>query len=173
MDEKNPKNEITFDDAVRNAAKRPAVRAVVRNVYCALQEEIDRRRPICKTSGRCCRFDEYGHRLYVTTAEMAVFVSELPSIDSGRRCVTAVTRSLPIFKEPSCPFQVDGLCSVHAIRPFGCRVFFCDETATDWQRAQYELFHRKLKEIHLCMDIPYFYVEWRQALATLGLDRKL
>ena|SRR5437762_13365478 len=68
-----------------------------------------------------------------------------------------------------CPFQVSGLCSVHAIRPFGCRVFFCDSSSTDWQSEQYERHHARLKRLHEELAIPYFYVEWRQALAAVGV----
>ena len=68
-----------------------------------------------------------------------------------------------------CPFQQNKLCSVHGIRPFGCRIFFCDPTATDWQNAQYERFHADLKRLHEQLGVPYQYVEWRQALSALGL----
>ncbi|HZZ44771.1 MAG TPA: hypothetical protein VFE58_17675, partial [Tepidisphaeraceae bacterium] len=71
----------------------------------------------------------------------------------------------------ACPFQEGGLCSVHGIRPFGCRVFFCDETSTEWQREQYEELHGELKKLHEELGVAYFYVEWRAALAVLGLAR--
>src|SRR5688500_16807280 len=120
-------------EAVMSAAERPEVRAAVGRVYAELQSEIDRRRPICEASGRCCRFEAFGHRLYVTTLELAAFIGQL---DSGRAGGTV---------DPGgCPFQAGGLCSVHAIRPFGCRVFFCDSTSDDWQHAQYERFHAML-----------------------------
>ena len=67
----------------------------------------------------------------------------------------------------ACPFQTGTLCSVHKIRPFGCRVFFCDESSTDWQRRQYEFFHAELKRLHDALAVPYFYVEWRHALRVL------
>jgi Fe-S-cluster containining protein len=109
-------------------------------------------------SGRCCRFEEYGHRLYVTTLELAAFVAELPD--------AAGTKD---WDGTGCPFQVNKLCSVHAIRPFGCRVFFCDATATQWQNERYERFHADLKRLHEELDVPYLYVEWRAALVALGL----
>jgi Fe-S-cluster containining protein len=65
--------------------------------------------------------------------------------------------------------QIDGLCSVHPIRPFGCRIFFCDPTAGDWQQQQYELFHAELKQLHDQFEIPYLYLEWRTALRSLGI----
>jgi Fe-S-cluster containining protein len=141
-------------EAVEQAAVRTEVREAIARVYADLQTEIDRRRPKCEMSGRCCRFDEYGHRLYVTTMELAAFLPP-PARGEGTS---------------GCPFQLDGVCTVHAIRPFGCRVFFCDETATDWQHEQYERFHSQIKRLHEQFDVPYVYIEWRAALRELGLS---
>src|SRR5262249_20557183 len=33
-----------------------------------------------------------------------------------------------------CPYQVASLCSVHAVKPLACRVYFCDQTAQQWQQ---------------------------------------
>jgi Fe-S-cluster containining protein len=142
---------------VRAASQRGEVIDAVRELYGSLQAEIDRRRPVCQISGRCCRFDEYGHRLYVTTMELAAFFHDLqtppppPPAGDGR----------------GCPFQINKLCSVHAIRPMGCRLFFCDATAADWQQQQYELFHARLKRMHESLGVPYAYLEWRKALEVL------
>jgi Fe-S-cluster containining protein len=151
-----------MDDAFRQhvlaAAARPEVRAAVGRVYGDLQREIDARRPVCVVSGRCCRFEEYGHRLYVTTMELAAFVHGLgDAVAPGG------------WDGTGCPFQVRKLCGVHAIRPFGCRMFFCDATATQWQNEQYERFHAELKRLHEELGVPYAYVEWRVALGHLGL----
>ncbi len=164
---------------VRSAAARADVREAVARVYSELQREIDARQPICSSSGRCCRFEEYGHRLYVSTLELAGFVSQLPvaselPVVSCRLPAKATSLPLlatgnPQLATSSCPFQIDNLCSVHAIRPFGCRMFFCDPTATQWQNERYERFHAELKRLHGQLDVPYFYVEWRQALAAMGL----
>ena len=143
-------------DAVMQAATRPEVRDALARVYADLQREIDVRKPVCNASGRCCRFEEFGHRLYVTTIELAAFVAELTD-----RSFNA--------NPGGCPFQVDGLCSVHAIRPFGCRVFFCDATSDQWQHQQYERFHGELKRLHEKLAVPYLYVEWREALGALDV----
>jgi Fe-S-cluster containining protein len=145
---------------VIEASRRPQVRAAVRRLYADLQERIDQRRPVCVMSGRCCRFDEFGHRLYVTTAELATFVAELAQAPSGERQP----------KANGCAFQRGKVCTVHALRPMGCRVFFCDSTSTEWQREVYEEFHNRLKELHGELSIPYAYVEWRAACRGLGLD---
>ena len=93
--------------------------------------------------------------------EMATFIAELPGHQA--RPFTSVV-------DPTgCPFEQDNLCSVHPIRPFGCRIFFCDEAVGDWQRQQYERFHAELKRLHDRFDVPYFYVEWRQALKSVYL----
>ena len=164
-------------------------------VYDAVQAEIDARRPLCDMSGRCCNFEAYGHRLYVTTIELAAFSGQLPAAAAGTaRFETAGTRgglALPQWRvdaavQPivpvaaptddgtpstatSCPFQSNNLCGVHEIRPFGCRMFFCDPLATEWQKGLYERFHADIKALHESLGVPYFYVEWRAALRDLGL----
>lgn len=167
-----------LQENVGAAASRMEVRDAVARVYDALQREIDARRPICTASGRCCHFEAYGHRLYVTTLELAAFVAaqsppQLPVVS----CQSPVkTKSLPLLATrnlqlatSNCPFQIGNLCSVHAIRPFGCRIFFCDPTSTQWQNERYEEFHSELKRLHEELNVPYLYVEWRQALTALGL----
>jgi len=150
-------NRWMLAEAVRLAAQRPDVVGAVSRVYVELQREIDARRPICSASGRCCRFEEFGHRLFVTTMELAAFVAQLPEEERA------------VWDGTGCPFQVNKLCTVHTIRPFGCRMFFCDATSTLWQNEQYERFHTELKRLHGEMGVPYHYVEWREALRQLGL----
>ncbi|HWE97893.1 MAG TPA: hypothetical protein VG269_28310 [Tepidisphaeraceae bacterium] len=188
--------ELELREAVMQAADRAPVRDAVRTVYAALQDAIDVRRPICVTSGRCCRFEEFGHRLYVTTMELANFVHEMSVVRgqlsvAGENSKTAPSPgeraaiSLPVFTtdngplttdkkrlttdQPGCPFQVNKLCGVHTIRPFGCRIFFCDETSTQWQHELYERLHADLRRAHDELAVPYHYVEWRFALRSLGL----
>ena len=153
--------------AVNEAAARAEVRAAVGAVYADVRREVDLRRPRCEISGRCCRFEEYGHRLFVTTAELAAFVHGLGDMTGGARPL-ALAPAGP-WDGTGCPFQSNKMCGVHAIRPFGCRMFFCDATSTDWQNDAYERFHDRLKRVHEELAVPYFYVEWRQALKALGL----
>ncbi len=157
MVELDPPAVDRFRFAVVDASQRRDVRDAVENVYRALQDQIDLRRPVCVTSGRCCRFEEFGHRLFVTTMEAASFLHELRSPPSA----------CGLSGKAGCPFQAAKLCTVHSFRPFGCRIFFCDETSTEWQRQQYEFFHSEFKRLHEALAVPYFYVEWRQFLRTL------
>ncbi len=144
----------TFAAAVASAAARPEVIVAIADTYARVQAEIDARRPICEISGRCCRFESYGHRLFVTTAEMAAFVAQLPS----------PSPAIADWDGTGCLFQVAGRCGVHGIRPFGCRIYFCDATSTQWQQDQYERFHAEIRAVHERLEIPYFYVEWREAI---------
>jgi Fe-S-cluster containining protein len=151
-----------FHHSLLAAGERAEVRQAIGSLYQAIQTEIDQRRPVCVVSGRCCRFEEYGHRLFVTTMELACFRHDLQSAASAR------PDSEP-WDGTGCPFQHRKLCSVHAIRPMGCRLFFCDASAQEWQNDLYERFHAQLKRLHDSLEVPYRYMEWRQALQMAGL----
>ena len=151
-------DDVELCRAVMAASVNAEAREAVARVYAELQAEVDRRRPACVVSGRCCRFEEYGHRLYVTTLEVGAFVHGLTAAPPAG------------WDGTGCPFQVRKMCGVHGIRPFGCRMFFCDATAEQWQNEQYERFHAQLKRLHETLAVPYFYVEWRRALRALGLS---
>lgn len=140
------------------AAADPQTDLAIRDIYHALQREIDQRQPVCKQSGRCCRFNSYDHLLYVTGLEIAWGLGQLddPARDRLARA------DLPDMD--GCPFQADRLCSVHAIRPLGCRVYFCDPTAQLWHVQQYEQMLRRFRDLHERFDLPYRYMEWRKGL---------
>ncbi len=110
----------------------------------------------CRNRGECCRFDAYGHRLYVTTVELAYFVRELRdtwrSPDDGHLC----------------PFHVEGRCVARSHRPMGCRVFFCDPATQPQQHAEYERQLAELKSISKDFGVDYRYVEWLSALRTVA-----
>jgi Fe-S-cluster containining protein len=148
---------------VEAAARRGDVIAAVDALYADVQAAIDQRRPVCVMSGKCCRFEEYGHRLFVTTMELAAFVSRV----SGVRSTALTTGGIQGSDGKGCPFQQNKLCTVHTIRPFGCRMLFCDPTSTHWPNEVYERFHARLKALHEELGMPYFYVEWRVALGAL------
>ena len=144
---------------VRAARGSSALLSDVTDLYADLAQRIADRRPRCDRSGACCRFEQYGHRLFVTTVELAAFAAGL-SADAAAK--------LSDTPGDGCLYQQGGLCSVHAVRPFGCRMYFCDPDATDWQQDQYEQFHLRLKELHERHGVPYRYVEWRQGLRAVA-----
>lgn len=138
------------------AAARAEVDDALRSLYRALEADVSSRKPTCWLSGRCCKFETYGHRLYVTGLEIAWLISKLD--ESGRTRLASA--QLPGLD--GCPFQVDGMCSVHPIRPLGCRIYFCDANARSWQNPVYERFLQELRLLHEQFALEYRYVEWRQ-----------
>lgn len=149
----------TFADAVAAAIRSPLL-STIDDCYRRFEVERALRKPSCSQSGKCCRFEEYGHRLFVTTLEMARFWQH----------VAPTQEALPSWNGSGCPYQVDRLCLVHPARPFGCRAYFCDPSSTRWQNDQYERFHGEIRELHHRADVPYLYVEWREALDALGVS---
>jgi Fe-S-cluster containining protein len=141
------------------AAGEAGVDVQLRAVYEELAAEIARRNPTCWISGKCCKFDEYGHRLYVTGLEIAWMLRQLDAEAMAR------LREADLPGSPGCPFQVKKMCSVQGIKPLGCRIFFCDPSAESWMNEVYEQFLVKLRQMHAALGLDYRYVEWRQGLA--------
>lgn len=143
----------------RDAAQQPAIDAALRDLYARLDAAVAERSPTCWISGRCCKFDTFGHRLYVTGLEIAWFLQQVEQQPSGVR--------LPIHAETAgaCPYQAKGMCSTHAVRPLGCRIFFCQKGTEQWQNELYEQFLAELRTLHEAHGLPYRYMDW-----IAGLD---
>ena len=139
------------------AGARDVASDEIEAIYVDFARELASVRPRCDASGACCRFEAYGHRLFITTIEMAAFARTLD------------VAADPAWDGTGCPYQVAGRCSAHDARPFSCRVYFCDDATNDWQQQQYELMHRRLRDLHDLHGVPYLYVEWREALRACGL----
>jgi Fe-S-cluster containining protein len=137
--------------AWRDAAATELIDRAIAGLYAELDAEVARRGPTCWLSGKCCHFDAYGHRLYVTGLEIAWVLTKTaprPAIEGG------------------CMFQQNKLCTVHAVRPLGCRIFFCQEGTQAWQNELYEAFLARLRTLHETHALPYRYMEWRAGLAA-------
>lgn len=155
----------------RQAAVKPELDGAIVALYDQLDAAIRARGPTCWTSGKCCNFDAYGHRLYVTGLEIAWVLWRTQGTTPQHEPKHADNRSLPILTPspprpltPSCPYQLDKLCSIHAHRPMGCRVFFCQSGTEEWQRELYETFLARLRALHETHGVPYRYMEWRAGL---------
>jgi Fe-S-cluster containining protein len=148
--------------AVDAARANAEAMAAVGHLYQELADAVAERKPVCTASGRCCRFEAYGHRMYVSTIELARFIDDLEAAGEPG--------GDPSWDGTGCPFQIEGLCSVHTIRPLGCRTFYCDPSSTEWQNHLYERHHAQLRALHDELGVPYWYVEWRQALREFGWE---
>lgn len=113
----------------------PEARAGLQRIYAALEADVAAAGPVCQASGRCCRFQDYGHTLFLSQLEAELLLEE------GLPAGAALDRS-------SCPFQQGKLCTARERRPLGCRVFFCDPS---YQERAGELSEKYIGELkRLC-----------------------
>jgi hypothetical protein len=133
--------------------------------FAEVDQSIARQNPVCRNRGACCRFDSFGHKLYVTGVELIYFVQ-------GQR---AAWRYMPAQKQAwrradgtgVCPCHVGGECTARSHRPLGCRIFYCDPDTRDWQQAEYELWQGELRRRGVRFGVDYRYLEWLSALREL------
>lgn len=149
--------------AWRRASRDPLVAGELEAIYEHVAREVARRGPACWASGRCCNFARAGHRLYVTGLEAAYVECRL--VPGSRLAEGAVAAARACG---GCPFQEGNLCGVHAARPLGCRVYFCDRSSFAWQGALTEAALADVRALHDRHALPYRYGEWREMLELLA-----
>lgn len=140
-------------DAIRAAALRPDVVAAMHAFYAEADAAIAAKGATCWNRGDCCRFAVYGHRLFVTTLETAYYL--------------AAGDSSPPVEGETCPHAFAGRCHARDHRPLGCRIFYCDPNAQDWQGPLTEDRLARLRRMHVEFNVPYFYAEWLTVLRAL------
>ena len=124
----------------------PLLRQAVLDLYRDVDREVAAAGPVCVASGRCCRFAEYDHTLFLSNLEADILLESAPPYDPE-----AVTSAF-------CPFQQGTLCTAREQRPLGCRVYYCDPTYTETCHALSEKYLRRLKDL-----AEEHGVEWRYA----------
>lgn len=128
------------------AHREPTFREALRELYATLDAELARRGPVCLLSGRCCRFREYGHTLFVSEPEMDHFLAEAPP------------PFRPLDRGETCPWQDDlGRCTARNGRPLGCRIYHCDPAFQDIAPALSEQFIGRLKVLVERHGLPWNY----------------
>ena len=121
-------------------------RDALREVYDGLDADVARLSPICRVSGRCCRFEEYGHTLFASAPEMALLLADAPP------------PSRPLDEGATCPWQDDrGRCSARGARPMGCRVYFCDPAYQPMAPEIAEAGIARLKRLVDDLGLPWDY----------------
>ena len=113
-------------------------------IYEELGREIAAAAPVCELSGRCCRFKEYGHTLFISRCEADLLLEA--GLPAGS-----------VVDEAGCPFQIDGLCTARERRPLGCRVYFCDPNYAGVGEELSERYLKKLKQLHVETETPWEY----------------
>jgi Fe-S-cluster containining protein len=116
----------------------------VLELYADVEREVATAGPVCVASGRCCRFKEYGHVLYLSSLEANVLLDAAPAHE------TPVT---PEF----CPFQKENLCTAREPRPLACRIYFCDPAYQETGNRITEQALERLKVLCETEDITWRY----------------
>jgi len=121
------------------------LRQRLRAIYAEVDAAVAASGPKCDASGRCCRFKEWGHVLYLSMFEAEILLDAAPPYEK------------PVSPE-TCPFQIDNLCTARDPRPLGCRIYFCDPSYQDTAHEITESALRKLKQL-----ADQHALEWRYA----------
>jgi uncharacterized protein len=105
----------------------------------------------CPNSTECCRFGITGRQPYVTSVEMLAIRTALAQRGGP---LSHSRRALPMLmnaeRERVCPLlDRTGRCSVYALRPLGCRTFYCDRAARGAgpSRSQLRELMRELQDL--------------------------
>jgi len=129
---------------------KPDIAAAVEKVYAFIEQANASTGANCLGCGNCCKFKDYGHRLYVSTPELIYLESQIGELKWAG--------------EMMCPWHTDGRCGIHNSRFAGCRIFFCKGDCVKQGELSEEVL-RRLKAICHQFNIPYEYKELSAALA--------
>ncbi len=111
----------------------------------------------CDGCGKCCDFEKFGHKLYITSPELIYFKAK---VGMG---------NLKTMPAGVCPYQSNNKCTAHKYRFAGCRIFFC-KADEDFQSKLSEEAILKFKEICKKENLPYEYTELASSLNAIASD---
>jgi hypothetical protein len=143
----------------------PSSKPLWRDELQALYEDLDRQvaalGPVCRLSGQCCRFAEYGHTLFVSSPEVQFL------LDAERPA------QRPLDRGETCPWQSQaGHCTARDARPLGCRVYYCDSSYEGAAQEISETFIARLKTLSNDHELPWNYAPLdRHLVEQPGGDR--
>ncbi len=137
---------MSWNDDPKSPLEVCQFREALQGVYAELDAEVAILAPVCELSGRCCRFEEYGHTLFVSSPEFALLLADAPS------------PFRPLDEGATCPWQDNrGRCSARDARPMGCRVYFCDPNYQPMAPKIAEAGIAKLKRLVDKLGLPWDY----------------
>ncbi|HEY8503150.1 MAG TPA: hypothetical protein VIL46_01110 [Gemmataceae bacterium] len=114
----------------------PDLHQRVLSLYAAVDRAVAAAGPVCGASGRCCRFAEYDHTLFLSRLEAEVLLAAAPAYEK------------PVSPD-FCPFQRDNLCTARDPRPLGCRIYYCDPS---YQETGSRIMEDALRELKRLAD---------------------
>jgi Fe-S-cluster containining protein len=131
------------------------IQRMVLQLYDEVDREVSAAGPVCIASGRCCRFHEFGHTLFLSNLEADVLLTLAP--DFNRPTSKAF-----------CPFQKDNLCTAREPRPLACRIYYCDPSFKDRMEHLSEKYLLRIKEIADQLGMPWKYAPLHDFLNEPG-----
>lgn len=109
---------------------------------------------VCNACGKCCDFESFGHKLFVTTPELAYITENLGA------------KNIKPMKTSRCPYNIKSKCGIYEHRFASCRIFCCKGDA-DFQNCLSEKALKKFKLLCSEFQIPYRYTDLATALKDL------
>jgi len=129
---------------------KAAIAEKVRQVYDLIDSKITAQQGRCDACGKCCEFDSFDHRLYVTSPEIIYFAA---NVDGQIRPMSGGV----------CPYNIESKCSVHEKRFAGCRIFLC-KGDSEFQGKLSEEAIAKFKSICGEFGLDYYYADLKTVL---------
>jgi len=123
----------------------------VSQIYDWLDSQIKSLNAACSACGKCCNFESFGHKLFVTTPELFYFYK---NIDPFRK-----------MTGQSCPYLKNGKCDARNFRFAGCRIFFCKADSEQLNQLSEQAI-KKFKTLCEKYDLPYRYADLPTALSN-------
>jgi hypothetical protein len=105
----------------------------------------------CERCGRCCDFESFDHRLFVTTPELMYLAENIGA------------ENIKPMSPTGCPYNIEGRCTVYEHRFAGCRIFCC-RGDRDFQARLSEATIKKFKSVCTSSGIDYRYTDLAAAL---------
>jgi len=127
------------------------IAGAVGQVYDWIDSQTGQTASQCDACGKCCDFENYDHRLFVTSPELIYFAAK---IDPDK------IKPMPAGR---CPYNIDGKCTVYPYRFAGCRIFYC-KGDKEIQNQLSEQVAEKFKDICEKSGLPYRYTDLPDAL---------
>jgi hypothetical protein len=130
----------------------------VAEVYDWLDEQIrltDGPAGRCDSCGKCCDFESFDHRLFVTPPELMYLAANIRAEN---------IRPMP---DGRCPYYLICECTVYKYRFAGCRIFSC-KADSDFQSVLSESALKRFKSLCTEFEIPYRYSDLASALNSFA-----
>ncbi len=138
-------NDVAPSDPLSSQLS-PDASADLAALFRDLDADVERGGAACQLSGRCCRFAEYGHTLFLSAIEAAWLLEKAPP------------PARPLDRGQTCPWQSErGLCTAREARPLGCRVYYCDPSSMTVAAELSERFIARLRELTVRYNLPWNY----------------